>query len=218
MKLLIKIPTRSRFQQFVAAFMKYKYMLSGKHTVNYLVSLDEDDTVMNSDGARKFMDYHGIKYFYGTSKGKIEAINADMDKAPEYDVLILGSDDMHPIVRDYDDIIVTEIGDCSKEVVLHYNDGRQNERLNTMPIMTKAYYDRFGYIYNPEYVSVYCDNEFTLLSRQLGVAKYIPRSLFHHGWIETNGIDALYQRNESPEYYKKDAETFKRRAETNFGM
>ena len=219
MNILIKFPTRNRPQKFTQLFLKYKHMLSGKHNVYFIVSMDLDDPTMNNDKIRKFLDNQtNVSYFYGNSKTKIEAINADMYNLGNADVIMLASDDMIPMQVDYDDIVATDMARNFPDLdgVLHYNDGRQGENLNTFCIMGRKYYDRFGYIYHPTYKSVYADNEFTSVSRGLNKVRYSPIVLFQHGWINFVGRDALVERNESPEYYRVDKENYENRMKHGF--
>lgn len=220
-KLLIKFPSRSRPAKFMEVFNLYRSMASGKHQVKFLLSFDLDDPTMNNPGIRNWVakQEHGVKAFWGNSKTKIEAINADLQHAEDYDVMLLASDDMFPQVAGYDDIIIQDMNKHypDGDGVLHYNDGKQGERLNTLCIMGKKYFDRFGYIYNPEYKSVFCDNEFTDVSRMLGKATYIDNMLIRHYWIEI-GIDALYMRNENRELYAHDNAVYNRRKEAGFGL
>jgi len=160
-----------------------------------------------------------VKAFWGNSKTKIQAINADLEHAGDYDVLLLASDDMIPQMQGYDDIIMQDMQTYypDGDGVLHYNDGKQGERLNTLCIFGKKYFDRFGYIYNPEYISVFPDNEFTDVSRILGKATYIDKVIIRHFWIEI-GVDALYMRNENRELYARDGALYQQRKAANFGL
>ena len=220
-KLLIKLPSRSRPAKFMEVFNLYKNMASGKHDVKFLCSFDLDDPTMNNIGMRNWIAKQGnlIKAFWGNSKTKIQAINADLEHAGDYDVMLLASDDMIPQIHGYDDIIMQDMQTHypDGDGVLHYNDGKQGERLNTLCIFCKKYFDRFGYIYNPEYISVFPDNEFTDVSRILGKATYIDRVIIRHFWIEI-GIDALYMRNENRELYAHDNAVYTRRKEAGFGL
>ena len=51
--------------------------------------------------------------------------------------------------------------------VLWFNDGFQGNRLNTLCILGKKYYERFNYIYHPDYISLYCDEEQTNVARNM---------------------------------------------------
>jgi hypothetical protein len=222
MKFLIKFPTRNRPQKFIQVFTKYLYMLSGLHQVKFIVSMDEDDPTMNNPAMRKFLDNHRtyVQYFYGHSKTKIEAVNADMEHAGDFDILLLASDDMIPVKPGYDGIIAGHFKEYFPDFdgVMHYNDGRQRELLNTLCVMGKKYYDRFGYIYHPSYKSVYVDNEFTAVSRILKKAMYCDAVLIKHGWAEFVGFDDLMKRNEDPEMYRIDKENLEARAAKNFDL
>jgi hypothetical protein len=217
--LVVKFPTRNRPQKFIEVFLKYQHMVSGKHTIRFVVSMDGDDPTMNNDRIRTFLSKQGnVSFFYGDSQSKIEAVNADLEHLGQFDVLLLASDDMIPVEPGYDDIIANGFVEHFPDYdgVLHFDDGRRGEQLNTLCVMGKKYFDRFGYIYHPAYTSVFCDNEFTDVSRNLGKAKYIPREIIRHGWVQYVGFDALAARNENPEYYAKDGAVYAQRKEQGF--
>ena len=199
MKLLIKFPTRGRREVFQNTFESYYSMLSGKHEVEFRISMDVDDKVMNRDDVWSFLDEKkNITYCYGENTCKVGAINANMDGA-EFDVLLLASDDMIPQVHGYDDIIITKMQEHFPEMdgALHFNDGRAAEALCTLSIMGKKMYDRFGYIYHPQYTSLWCDNEFHEVCHSWGKMKYVDNIIIKHAWVDATGSDNLHQRNES---------------------
>ena len=206
-KILCKFPSRSRPEKFKEVFSLYKNMASGKHELIFVLSFDSDDESMNNDGMKKWLSEQGSNehWFYGDSTTKISAVNADMDRDWEFDILLLASDDMIPVKPGYDDTIVKDMLEHfpNFDGVLHYNDGLRGDKLNTLCIMGKKYFDIFGYIYHPSYISVFADNEFTEVSNALGKAKYVDRVIIQHRWME-QGKDALYQRNENPALYQKD--------------
>lgn len=57
--------------------------------------------------------------------------------------------------------------------VLWLNDGVQKE-INTLPIIGRKYYDKFGYIYNPIYKTNF-EKEFTDVSNILNKSKFIDK-------------------------------------------
>ena len=75
-------------------------------------------------------------------------------------IVLLASDDMIPMEKGFDNIIIDKMKNYYPDTdgVLWFNDGYQGDKLNTLCILGKKYYDRFGYIYNPEYISVLSDN------------------------------------------------------------
>jgi len=115
MKLLIKFPTRQRPTLFFDTLSKYITMASGKHSLEFVISMDSDDKTMNNEAVRKRLDTLikggvDLKYAYGDSKTKIQAINADMEKASaDWDMVFNGQDDMIPTAPGYDDVMLTRL-------------------------------------------------------------------------------------------------------------
>jgi hypothetical protein len=228
MKLLIHYPTRSRAEQFISTLSKYVSLLSGKHEVQIVASADEDDASMRQ--AEVFSTKISLllteigSIHYGNSKSKIEACNADMDVCPDWDIVLLASDDMIPQVQDYDDIIIQAMQQHFPDTdgALWFNDGTDATKkgLNTLSILGRKYYERFGYIYHPDYKSYFCDNEHTEVAQQLGKLQYIDQVIIKHehpvwgGNFDKN--DKLYKQNDK--HWKHDKALFEKRKKVNFGL
>jgi len=83
--------------------------------------------------------------------------------------------------------------------------------------MGKKYYDRFGYIYHPSYISLWCDNEFTDVANMLKKQKYINECIIRHEHCiyMNHPRDALCNRNEGSymvdqqNYFRRKAEGFR---------
>lgn len=162
-----------------------------------------------------------LAYRFGQSKNKVEAINSDISDLalPDWQILILASDDMIPVVRGYDDVIAQDMHRNWPDLSggLWYNDGGLGaDKLWTLAIMGRAMYDRWGYVYCPEYESVFVDNDAQMRASREGKLKYLPRVLVKHEWINVTGRDALHQRNENGPVYARDKATFARRQRDGF--
>lgn len=221
MKLLIKFPTRGRFTKFFNTFQKYKNLLSGTIDVKFLITMDNDDKEMNKDLTVEILkQYQNVFYYFGNSKTKIEAVNADLDKINDWDIILLASDDMIPQVKGYDQVIIEKMKKHFPDTdgVLWFNDGHQKEKLNTLCILGKKYYNRFGYIYNPEYKSMWCDNEFMSVANILGKQKYFPEVIIKHEHpdIGFGGRDQIHIDNVKNESYDKSI--FLKNKSNNFGL
>lgn len=219
--LLIKIPTRSRPDKFRSQFDKYYNMLSGELKVKFVVSMDADDSSMNNDDMKWWLSEanggrKNIHYYYGNSKTKVQAINADMHHHHDWKILLLASDDMTVQKHGYDKIIYDDMMKYYSDLdgALHYSDGRVGQQLLTLSIMGKKMYDYFGYIYHPSYTSLYCDNEFHDSVYKMNKCKYIDNVIIKHDWVNYTGRDPLHLRNES--YYNSDAVIFERRKRHGF--
>ena len=186
MKLLLKFPTRNRWGWFRKTLETYYTMMSENCNFQFLITLDEDDSSMLVPEVREFLDYQpNLIYHYGKSKTKIEACNADMDLVDDWDILVLVSDDMIPIVQDFDRIIVDNMQEHFPDTdgALHFNDGLfGKDKTITLSIMGRKLYERFGYVYHPAYRSFFCDNEFTDEVYGMKKAIYIPQIIIKHEW------------------------------------
>lgn len=219
-KLLVKFPTRQRPERFFATLDRYYKYLSGKNQVHFVISCDSDDRSMNNDDVkRKLQAYPELTFYYGSSRSKVEAINRDVEKHLDFDILLLASDDMVPEEHGYDEIIADTLRNAFPDMdgVAWFNDGHWGNRLNTLCIMGKAYYSRFGYIYHPSYTSVYCDNEFMEVANLLNRQVYSDRVIIRHdhfSWNRNVARDALYNRNES--FYRVDRRVYAQRKALGF--
>lgn len=216
--LLVKFPTRSRPEKFFNTLDQYYNLLSGKRSVQFLITCDNDDITMNNDVVKtRLATYKNLTIKFGNHKSKIEAINADLD-ATKFQVVLLASDDMIPVVEGYDDIILDKMMSTFPDFdgIVWFNDGVQGNQLNTLCILGYTYYNRFNYIYNPEYKSLWCDTEFTIVGNMLGKQKYFDQVLIKHDHHSVIGIgnDELYIANER--FESADRAVFAARQQKNF--
>lgn len=217
-RLLIKFPTRGRREKFFTTLDRYYEFLSGKNNVQFLITCDKDDSSMNTQSViDKLEGYNNLNFTFGDSKTKIEAINADVSDQ-KFDIVLLASDDMVPVVKGYDEIIINTMCETYPDFdgVLWFNDGAQGNRLNTLSILGRQYYDRFGYIYNPVYKSLWCDAEFTQVSIMLNKQTYFDKCIIRHEHhsVTGYGFDELYNANEK--FETEDRLTYNNRQKNNF--
>jgi len=134
----------------------------------------------------------------------------------DWDIVVLVSDDMIPRIRGYDEIIrnhmIARFPD--RNGILWFNDGHQENRLNTLSIFGRRFYEDQGYLYNPEYKSLFCDTELTDQCRNEYKDKclYVPYCIIRHehpGTGYAQNMDNLYQVNQR--YWNEDMYTYIRR-------
>lgn len=222
MKLLIKFPTRNRKDKFFYALDKYYELLSDLDNTEFCITIDYDDRSMNNDSVLdKLETYKNLYYYVGGSKTKIQAVNADLKDFDDFDILLLASDDMIPEVKGYDNDIRENMQTYYPDTdgVLWFFDGNRRD-LNTLCILGKKYYKRFGYIYHPAYKSFYCDDEFTQVANRLKKQTFIEKIIIRHEHPDIpkyrHKIDPLYQRNSI--YFGYDGKIFTIRKNNNFGL
>jgi hypothetical protein len=219
MKLLIKFPTRNRKNKFFTVLKQYQRLCEDIENTFFLITLDNDDEEMNSPEVTDiFSTFKNIKYVYGDSTSKIHAINRDIETIDEWDIVLLASDDMTPKVKGYDNIIRNKMKEHYPDTdgVLWFNDGHQGNNLNTLCILGKKYYERFNYIYHPEYKSVWSDNEFMLVGNILKKQTYFDEVIIEHehpdwGYGKRDTIHQVNSINES-----HDRNLFVSRKQNNF--
>lgn len=220
LKLLIKFPTRSRPEKFFNVLDSY-YGLMLTDNFQFVITCDSSDLTMNNSTVReRFTRYTNLIVHYGDSKSKIEAVNKDI-VGYDFDILLLASDDMVPIVRGYDAYIKHVYKNVLRgdtDYVAWFNDGFQGRNLNTLSIMGRKFYDRYSYIYNPVYKSLFCDLEFTDVIKQLGRFVYFEDVIIKHAQysIVNEAPDNLYIENNK--FYDQDLAAYKARQQVNFNL
>jgi len=199
-------------------FDKWYNMLSQKHECHFLVSMDIGDRSMNNIKVKKFLENrNNTLYFVGKNKTKVQAVNANIKESKiDFSILVLISDDMTPKIHGYDDIIYENMIKYfpNMDGCLHFNDGRTGANLNTLSIMGKKLYDYFGYIYNPNYNSLWCDNEYTETTKNMNKSVYIDSIIIEHEWTKRTGKDWLHYKNEK--YFGRDKRVYERRKAIGF--
>lgn len=220
--ILFKFPARERKDKLFEKLDSYYEMMLDKTNFSFLITIDEDDAYLNtSEVLSRLSKYDNLHAVVGESGGKIFACNRDIKEHENpWDIVVLVSDDMMPKVKGYDMHIRKGFKKNFPDFdgVLHFNDGHQGEKLNTLCILGKKYYNRFGYIYHPSYISLYCDNEFMEVSRAMEKVYYSPMVIIEHqhwAWGFGN-MDDVYKKNEGPIH--ADMKNFHKREKVGFEL
>lgn len=216
MTLFFKCTSRSRPEKMKRAIDSIVNLVSPECDYFIQISLDEDDPQL-----AKYYELIGAwhEIIARTSKNKIDAINRDMDFVDRWwDILINVSDDQVFVKQHFDKDIVNAM-DFNTDTFLHFPDGNQGD-LATMSIIGRKYFERDEYIYNPEYKSVYCDNEAQDVAKLRGCYKFVNLHIMNHlhpAWGKAE-IDHQYIKTEARDIYEGDRQTYVNRAAKNFGL
>lgn len=180
-----------------------------------ILSVDaDDDATIHSEELKAIQRDSRVTVKFGLSKNKIDAINRDVPKSG-WDILVNLSDDQVFTVKGFDKVIAEH---CGSDTFLHLPDGYVNERLATMSIMGIDYYKRFGYIYHPDYVSLWCDNEQMDEAIRLGCYKYVDVQVFVHEHPAWTGEKPDAQLEHTQKFYRQDERTYRKRKALNFPL
>lgn len=208
MRICYNFASRERPEKFFRCLDNIQDMSA---TENYFVwaKLDDDDPAKDKY-LQHISEYPELTVKWGSSNGKIHAINRSLEDLPTYDVVCTHSDDFWVTEFGFDNEIREAFKDWNG--LVHFPDQVAKEKLITYPIMHHDYYNELGYVYHPDFFSVYADNFQHFQAQCKGKYKFVNKQILEHRHaIWGFGVkDALLERTEDPVNYKKDHETFLR--------
>jgi hypothetical protein len=226
-KILFKFASRSRRYKFFEGMNNIINMIADRENFCILVSLDSDDEIMNNkETITMLMPYikqypNNIIVKFGTSKNKVDAINRDVNEIKDrfnFDILVNFSDDMLFIQNSFDEVIRNKFETYYPDTDgnIFFNDGFTGDKLCTMSIIGRKYYNKFNYIYHPSYVSLWCDNEYTQVAKRDNKLMYFDEDIFRHNHPANVGgiVDAQLIKTES--YAEVDRQNYEQRLKNNF--
>lgn len=223
MKISYIFPSRSRPPKFFDCLANINDMSESKD-YEILCVLDEDDEVMNKEPVKnKAKEYENVKLFYGTSGNKIAACNREIAKiSKDSSIVVLQSDDMVWEEYGFDDEIRKAFTQYFPKFdgVVHFPEEKSADRTMVLTIMGVNLCNQLGYLYHPDYESVYADNDLTEMTKAMGKYVFINRRMYSHRHPIWNRAewDDLYRHSERPEVYQKDRAVFEKRKAENFGL
>lgn len=197
MKMLIQFPTKGRRDKFFSTLDLYYSLANDIDNCIFHVVIDHFDYRMNnSNTLDKLTSYNNLDVsIIQEDPTKIKACNYNISIFTDFDIVVLASDDMIPQVKGWDDIIRNDMLKYYPNIdgCLWYFDGNQN-RVCTLSILGINYFNSFGYIYYPEYQTMWCDDEFTMVAQNLRKIEYIDNCIIKH---EHPAFDTSIEKDET---------------------
>jgi glycosyltransferase involved in cell wall biosynthesis len=200
--------TRGRAQAAWECRERWLGMAANPAQVEHIMAVDSDDTA-SMELAKQF------RHVVVEPGSCVRAWNAAAGMAIGQ-VLVQLSDDWMPCYG-WDDAILREIGDTSRETVLAVSDGNRTDSLLCMAIVTRARLEQQegGTLFSPEYLSVYSDNEFSHRAWRDGVVidarERVKFRHIHPYFDKSVPMDATYGASNAAERYADGKATFERR-------
>lgn len=192
-------PSRSRPQKSFETAEKWLNLnWMEMSEVQFIASVDSDDPFLGD-----YKRIYNTLLLINDNKSSIEAIN-NAARFARGNLLMVVSDDT---VCDQDWIIsLLRETNNKHDFILKTQDGIQ-PYIITMPIMDRAYYNRTGYIYHPDFKHLFCDTYLTCVADITG-RKITSSLIFKHDHYSVNGTepDELHKRNDAT--WKQGEETF----------
>lgn len=158
-------PSRSRPIKAITNLSKWYYCALKESEM--IISLDEDDPCL--DEYKTLSKGFPCKIIVNKNRSAVDAIN-EAAKVATGDIFIVVSDDTEcttPTIPDgWDTLLLKEV-EGETDWILKTQDGIQ-PWIITMPVMDRVYYNRFGYIYHPDYLHMFCDTELSCVADLTG--------------------------------------------------
>lgn len=199
-------PSRGRPEQSDDTYNKW--MQRADTVPEYIITLDSDD--------RLLFDYLNTicgRIIIDNNKSAIEAINSAAEYATG-NIFVIISDDFD--CPEHWDTLLLEALNGKSDFCAKTNDGHQ-DWLITLPIMDRKYYERFGYVYNPDYKHMFADLEMTSVAWMLGRYIELPLTFKHNHYSLTGQQpDAINRKNNAT--WGQGQMMFKKRLSQNFGI
>lgn len=199
-KISIIHPSYNRPQWAAETAKKWLSQVDKPEGLEYILSIDEKDPAKDWY-LQAFYEIPEVEVIINPNQNMIEAANHGA-RLSTGDILILVSDDFDcfPLW----DRWIRNVTRGREDWTLKVPDGyRVNYYLQTLPIMDRTYYNRFGYIYNPIYTHMWSDTEASTVGYMLGKMLVVPDGedvpIFKHNHY-TAGLspkDHVYEKNDS---------------------
>jgi hypothetical protein len=206
---MISILHPSRQRPEISLKTIYKWMSWAVTGPEVIISIDEDDP--RKLDYIEYAEKLGVKIIANKNRSAIDAIN-NAALAATGDIFIVVSDDTDCPER-WDEKILKEV-EGKTDWIMKTQDGIQ-AWLITMTLMDRTYYNRFGYIYHPDYKHLWADTELTAVADLTG--RVINSDLLFphlHPCMGLAQSDELYARNNGT--WKQGEELFLKRLRKKF--
>lgn len=192
MKILIVHPSRNRANLAARAAHKWLTSAANPDNIGYVLSLDTDESQLS-----EYHDYTkdmAVNIITNPNKTAIEAINKAVSGC--WDLLIVVSDDFNQPPFHWDKML-TEALKGKSDYIVKTDDGAQ-PWIITLPIMDRVYYERFGYVYDPDFIHLFCDTALSHIGAILGRTITLPIKIPHnHYSTGLNRKDAINEKNDA---------------------
>lgn len=209
MEISIIHPSRSRPAKSFSTITKW--ILSASHDFEIIISIDSNDP----DKKLYYALYQNTdaKIIENNNRSAVDAINNGA-KVATGNIFMVVSDDTDCFVG-WDEEIIKFVSD-KKDWIIKTQDGIQNWII-TFPILDRTYYNRFGYIYHPDFLHMFADTELSCVADMTG-RRITSNLMFKHQHYSTGATakDAISEKADST--WSQGERLFIERAKRNFDL
>ena len=206
-------PSLGRAVQARKCYDHWMNTASGDHEYEWIVSLSKKDATLEQY-YQTFTDADAV-LITTQSKNMVEATN-DIAKLCAGQLIILVSDDMWSCEL-WDTKILHKFEMINGPGILQVSDGITVTKL-TIPIMNREAYKKLGYIYHPDYISMYADDDLRKTALQHGMYYNGTDIMIEHRHYSVNKakMDKTYASENSRTAWKIGEQVFFERAKNKF--
>ncbi len=210
-KISLVHPSRGRVERAEAAAQEWASRARGPHAREHLLSVDDDDPALA--GYRALAERAHLTLLSGPNRTMVEAVNRAAALASG-DLIVVVSDDFG-CPEGWDDLLAGVARPGSAVFVHDAIAGR----IMTLPVLTRAFYERVGHVYHPAYLSLWADDELTAVAAQSGALVDARHLVFPHRHFHADpGVfDPTYAWQNRAEAWWHGWRVFEQRKLTAFG-
>lgn len=221
MKILFKFPSRSRPDRFFKTLDNLHSMIADKDNFHIVCTLDEDDPTMNNEEIKaRIAGYAYTTAMWGKSYSKIHAFNRDMLEISGWDICVAVSDDFQFTVYGFDNLIreCFRINSPDTDGLHHWMDQDAKHIIPILYVAGRKYFMRDMFIYNPLYLSLFCDNESAEVAKIRGKYCFSGIRILNHLNPAYGHLPRDEQFNRQQDMWGHDERIFNLRKANNFGF
>jgi len=208
-------PSLGRPVQARQCYDHWMQTASGHHDYEWIVSLSQKDATLEQY-YQTFTKADAV-LVTNNSTNMVEATN-EVAKLCAGQLIILVSDDMWSC-ENWDSKILHKFEMINGPGILQVNDGITTKKL-TIPIMNREAYTKLGYVYHPDYISMFADDDLRKTALQHGMYYNGTDIMIEHRHF-MNGkatFDKTYASENSKYAWRKGEQIFFQRAKDNFPL
>lgn len=187
MALSILHPSRSRPDKSFETIDKWISNSCGGD-VEVIVSLDSDDPLLNKYYLNFGKAAYKVTFLVNDNKSAVDAINKAAAISSGHIMIVVSDDTDCPKCWNFD--LEFKLKGKS-DFIAKCGDGIQ-KWIITMPVLDRAYYNRFGYVYHPDYLHMFCDTELScvadLTGRRVEIDMNFPHNHYSIGKSKKDSI------------------------------
>lgn len=201
--------------------MQWINSASKENDVEFILSTDKDDSQKSlyylwsenqiSSRVRSF------SHITGDNKNVVDAMNAGA-KVATGQILICISDDFY--CPNHWDKLIVSAGDWTEPLALKVNDTitAADNKVLTLPIISRALYQKLGYVYYPQYTGMWADNDLAELASEMGCLKVRHDLVFpHKHWVNGQAPkDPTYNRHNTTQSWNIGTALIEKRRKEHF--